>query len=205
MTLSEQRLDRVYQSLNDSARRAIQLGQVAPLRQQALNGELEQAAQIYQRLRQVLQNHYEWQCVHDELERIDSGIKPDLEGDSPDVSKERERRASDFRLKVADLVESQGAKVHALLDVATVIVTQEDADRLKVWPGLILRVREHLDAFVAQPDVHRYQAMRTSFDDLFFQIDIETLQAVESSEGRVKAMEAGLRGIESAITTPGDL
>lgn len=205
MTLSEQRLDCVYQSLNNSARKAIERGQVAPVRQQALKGELERAAQIYQRLRQVLQNHYDWQRVHDEFEKIDSDIKPDLEGDSPEVCKERERRAADFRPKVLDVIESRGADVHVLLDAATAIVSKEDAERLDVWPGLILRVREHLEAFVGTPDVQRYQAMRTSFDDLFFQIDIETLQAVESSEGRVRAMESGLQGIESAITTPGGL
>lgn len=201
MMLSEQRLDRVYQSLNDSARKAIEREQVTPVRQQALKGELERAAQIYQRLRQVLQNHYNWQRVHNDLERIDSGIETDQPGDDDEV---RERRAQTFRLAAADLAESQGADVRALLDAATAIVTQADAEQLKVWPGLILRVREHLDAFVAAPGVHHYQAMRTNFDDLFFQIDIETLQAVESSEGRVRAMETGLQGIESAITTLGE-
>ena len=196
MARSEDRLDRVFKSLTDSAQQAIMAKRVDPEREPLMQTELDRAQHIYLRLQQVLKNHYDWQRLHDELERIDTAIELELPGDDDETSA---RRARSFRLAAIDLADSGGAEVRTLLDSATAIVTHEDAERLVVWPRLILQVREHLDAFVANPGVLHYQAMRTKFDDLFFQIDRETLFAVETSEGRVRAMESGLRGIGDAV------
>jgi hypothetical protein len=203
MRLRAQLLDQDYRSLSDSTRRALERNQIPSNRKQLLQTELEAATQIHHRLQRVLENHYQWQDVHDELERIDNGIESDGPGDDDDKRNTRER---DFRRAVADITESCGADIRALLERATTIVTQDEGGRLKLWSGLILKVSGHLDTFVSTPNVQHYQDMRTHFDDLFFEIDIETLKSVETSEGRVKAIEAGLHGMDEVPTTrPGDL
>lgn len=188
------RLDRVYQSLTASAREALQHAQMASEQRQVMKSELDRAMQVYQRLQQILKNHSDWQRTHDEFERIDTAIEthlPDRQNDgSNGDDEELERQAEAFRLMVADFVESEGAEVRGLLDSAAAIMTQDNMERLKIWPGLILRVRNHLDVFVAGSDVQHYQAMRTAFDELFFEVDTETLQAVEASEDRVRAMKS---------------
>jgi hypothetical protein len=63
---------------------------------------------------------------------------------------------------------------------------------------LAQKLREHLALLVREPGAEHYDAMRKHFDDLFFQVDLETLAAVESSEARVRGIEAGLRAGDEA-------
>ncbi len=203
MRFRAQLLDQEYEGLTNRTRKALKLKQVLPKREDPLRSELDRSTQFHQRLQQVLQNHYKWQEIHDELERIDSGIESD--GPSDDEVKLNSRKLA-FRRAVAGLAESGGAEIRELLAAATNMVTPEEAERLKLWPGLTLKVSEHLDAFIKLPEVGHYEGFRKHFDDLFFEIDTETLRAVETSEHRVRAIEAGLQGKDVVpVTIPGVL
>jgi hypothetical protein len=173
---------------------------VAPDREEALRVELERSIQIHTRLQQVLANHRDWQQLHDELERIDNGIEPEQPTDDDGI---RARRQRNFARSVEDLVDTGGARIRALLAVATDMATAHP-ERLTQWPGLILLVGKHLDGFVQAPDVESYATMRKHFDDLFFLIDLETLESVKIAEDRVRAIEAGLQG-RDLHTAPGGL
>ena len=63
---------------------------------------------------------------------------------------------------------------------------------------LVKKLKEHLDKLIREPGADHYDAMRKHFDDLFFQVDLETLAAVESAEARVRGVEAGLRASDEA-------
>ena len=200
MGISADRLARQYEILRDTTRSVLENKQVAPDREEALRVELDRSIQIHTRLQQVLANHRDWQQLHDELERIDYGIEPELPTDDDDT---RARRRRHFGRTVEDLVDTGGARIRALLVAATDMATAHP-ERLTQWPGLILLVGKHLDHFVQSPDVDVYATMRKHFDDLFFLIDLETLEAVKTAEDRVRAIEAGLQG-RDLTTVPGSL
>lgn len=196
---SASRLESCYSNLADSTRRALDKKRVDASQESLLRTELERSMQIHVRMRQVLLNHRRWQQIHDEFERIDSAI----ENETPhDDEATRTARRRNFLRAAADLVDSGGAPVKALLAAATEIVTQDHQERLQQWPGLILAVGKHLDRFLQQTEIEHFGAMRKHFDDLFFQIDLETLVSVESAEDRVRAIESGL---QDRPTQPGDL
>jgi hypothetical protein len=200
MGLSADRLNRNYVTLRDATRSVLERKQVAPDRAEALRIELARSIEIHTRLQRVLANHREWQQVHDELERIDYGIEPALPGDDDG---DRARRQRNFGRSVEDLVDTGGAAIRALLTAATDLATSHP-ERLTQWPGLILSVGKQLDTFVQSPDVDSYATLRKHFDDLFFLIDLETLESVKTAEDRVRAIEAGLQGRE-LNTAAGDL
>jgi hypothetical protein len=184
-------LDLDFNSLSNSTLEALDQKQVLPDQEALLRIELERATLIHQRLQNVLRKHRQWQSVHDELERIDSRIEPAGMADDESALAQGARQ---FRRAVADLIDANGQLVRDLLVAATEIVTQDPPERLAQWPKLILAVGKHLDALIAAPEIGHYEAMRKHFDDLFFQIDLETLFAVEDAEDRVRAIESGLNG-----------
>lgn len=200
MGLSADRLARHYETLRDTTRSVLERKQVAPDREESLRAELDRSIQIHTRLQQVLANHRDWQQMHDELERIDYGIEAELPSDDDST---RARRQRNFSRTVEDLVDTGGARIRSLLTAATDIVTAHP-ERLTQWPGLILLVGKHLDSFVQAADVDTYATMRKHFDDLFFLIDLETLESVKTAEDRVRAIEAGLQG-RDLNTAPGGL
>lgn len=199
MGASASRLDRCYSNLADSTRRALDKKRVAASQESLLRTELDRSMQIHLRMQQVLLNHRRWQQIHDEFERIDSAI----ENETPHHDEEtRTTHQRNFLFAAADLIDAGGTPVKALLAAATEIVTQDHQERLQQWPGLILAVGTHLDRFLQQTDVEHFGAMRKHFDDLFFQIDLETRVSVERAEDRVRAIDSGL---QDRPTQPGDL
>jgi len=198
MAHSARRLAQHYNSLAESTRNALDRRQVLPQREELLRAEHARSVHIHKRLQSVLHNHREWQMVHDQLERIDNTLDP---GQATDDEQKCEASNAALQREAFNLVDSRGAEVHALLAMATDIVTQDSSERLNHWPRLILAVGVHLNAFISTPQVSHYEAMRKSFDDLFFQIDLETLRAVEISEGNVRAIDAGLNGKDDISNT----
>lgn len=185
------RLEQSYRSLIDSAVR------VVPDRRHLLWSELERSKPNYERLKLVLENHYAWQRVHDEMETIDDNV----DSEAPDGDGRALQRRALALGRIEELVRTRA--VSELLRGAEQIL-ENDVDRLTEWPHLIRKVRRHSDALADEMDmVEHYLALRTNFDDLFFQIDRETLHAVESAEGRVKAVEAGLQGTDDSFTETG--
>lgn len=191
MKASARRLRANYDHLAEITLGVLDRRQIPPERETALRAELQRSIEHQNRLQDALSNHNDWQAVHDDFERIDDSIEDPSPGED---DRARERRLNKFRRSVAALLVSKGSGVRDLLSVATTMALQDTHGRLGQWPELILKVGSDLDAFLQTPDVERYETMRKDFDDLFFQIDEETLAVVVSAEDRVRAIELGLQG-----------
>jgi Domain of unknown function (DUF4062) len=190
-----------YGKLALKTRQALDNQRIAPGQMAMVSAELDRSMQIHDRLQHVLQNHRRWQRIHDEFELIDNKVQQQAPTeDDPDGS-----LANATFVDAADyILEAQGDPVRDLLKAVAVVINPEHAERLARCTDLVSRVDKHLDALIAEPAIEPYTAMRKGFDDLFFQIDLETLDAVESAEARVRAIEAGLRGGDPpAAAAPG--
>jgi hypothetical protein len=183
-----------YGKLALKTRQALDNQRIAPGQVAMVRTELDRSMQIHDRLQHVLQNHRRWQRIHDEFELIDNKVQQQAPADDPDGSQLRQAfvDAADY------ILEAKGDPVRDLLSAVPLVINPEHADRLTRCNDLVARVGKHLDALIAESDIEHYTAMRKGFDDLFFQIDLETLDAVESAEARVRAIEAGLRGGDPA-------
>jgi hypothetical protein len=184
-----------YGKLAQKTRQALDNQQIAPGQVAMVRTELDRSMQIHDRLQHVLQNHRRWQRIHDEFELIDNKVQQQAppSDDDPDGSQLQAAfvDAADY------ILEAKGDPVRDLLTAVPLVINPEHAERLTRCNELVSRVGKHLDALIAEPAIEPYTAMRKGFDDLFFQIDLETLDAVESAEARVRAIEAGLRGGDS--------
>lgn len=78
-----------------------------------------------------------------------------------------------------------------MVDSAAQLVEKNEAQRY-AWSSIIAKVKSNMATMIDQRSPAAYGAMRKSFDDLFFQVDKETLKAVESSESRAVALEESL-------------
>jgi len=175
MKITAAALDRAMQNLNQSTTDAIKQNPLGPEQEALLVDELRNSLCIHRRLQSILINHDEWQFIHDRLEMVDS----DAEVDGAEIV---------GALKLESKIQA------ALTDASAILEKYPDSvDLLDQWPALIERVKMHLENFVKSPTLSLYQALRKSFDNLFFKVDKETRRIVELSESRVKAIEAGLK------------
>ena len=176
-------------------RQALDSQRIAPGQVAMVSTELDRSMQIHDRLQLVLKNHRSWQRIHDEFELIDNKVQKQApQEEDPDGS-----LAHATFIDAADyILEARGDPVRDLLNAVAQVISPEHAERLTRCTDLVSRVGKHLDALIAEPGIEPYTAMRKGFDDLFFEIDLETLDAVESAEARVSAIEAGLRGGDPA-------
>ena len=122
---------------------------------QALNTE-------HAALQSVFFQHHAWQCMHDQLERMDSTkgseyFNDDLEDflDNPEV-------------------------IDRLLDHAFQVAEQSGSQ--EIWRVKIEAVKRNFEALRNNRTEATYEAMRKTFDDLFFDVDVVTLAAVTVSE-----------------------
>lgn len=190
-----------YGKLALKTRQALDSQRIAPGQVAMVSTELDRSMQIHDRLQLVLKNHRSWQRIHDEFELIDNKVQKQI---PPDEDPDGSQAHATFVDAADYILEAKGAPVRDLLKAVAVVINPEHAERLTRCTELVNRVGKHLDALVAQPDIELYMAMRKGFDDLFFEIDLETLDAVESAEARVRAIEAGLRGGDpAAAAAPG--
>ena len=193
------RLELAYQRLTSTAEDALSKAYVEARRGEVLRLQLATSGQIYVRLQHVLNHHHKWQTVHDRFEQIDSSIEYAW-GISSATNPGLEREA--LLRKLRSIISNDGKSVRDLLGDAEATWQSEEPLRLQAWPALITKVQRHLSNVLETPGLEAYQGLRTAFDDLFYEVDRETLYTVEASEGRVRAMEAGLLGIKAAITSP---
>jgi hypothetical protein len=155
-----------FQSYADPINLASSFSQI---RGQSLAIEFRDLANKHETLRVVLSDHNQWQKQHDLLERAD-------------VS----RGSSVFDDELFYLID----KKHDLCELIGVAETRANANlHLNGWKDLANEVRKYLVALVeSNCEANRetaYEGMRKAFDDLFFEVDKETLRSVEVSEQRV--------------------
>lgn len=188
------RLADFYRKLVEKTGQALARTKIVEKQAAVVRSELESGLQIHYRLQRVLRNHRQWQRVHDTFEQIDQkmiGATP-VDGGSGEARQRAFLRASE------DFIDVRGAPVDELLVALPDILSSANEARVAQCTALAQKLKEHLDHLVMEPDADHYDAMRKHFDDLFFQVDLETLAAVESSEARVRGIEAGLRASDEA-------
>lgn len=113
-----------------------------------------------------------------------------------------EGRQHAFLRASEDFIDVHGAPVDELLAALPDILNPVHEARAAKCEGLAKKLKEHLDNLIREPGADHYDAMRKHFDDLFFQVDLDTLAAVESAEARVRGIETGLsRASEEASAT----
>jgi Domain of unknown function (DUF4062) len=141
-----------------------------------LETKFEDLPRKHERLETVLRDHNQWQTEHDRLERADAA-----------------RGSSVFDDELFYLI-SRKEQINALMDLAA---KQADGHpQLSTWKDLVRVVRVHLDELVKTSDdtgrEASYERMRKAFDDLFFEVDAETLRSIEASEQCVVEHEKDL-------------
>lgn len=197
MAQSARKLDSAYAGLRDAVSKALASGTLPAATRKALNAQETNSSQIHERLQGSLRNHAYWQAMHDELEQLDNNL--DAEGD-----KATEEELGEFFARHCQSGDGKplSGRVRSMPDLLSDARAHFDSAEfgLDSWRDPMNRLGRHLKAFSTRHDLEVYGALRKAFDDLFFEVDTETLHTVERSEGRVDAMEAGLLGIEDVIT-----
>ena len=139
-----------------------------------LGDEIDQTVSLHDRLQAVLRQHNDWQRVHDDLQVVDD-----------------HRHLESFETAIAPVIDA--AQETSRLAESAAALVEGDARRASL-NVLIDKVRRNLNSLVAHVDESAYDAMRKAFDDLFFEVDRETLKSVEESEDRSTLLEQSLRG-----------
>lgn len=188
------RLAEFYRRLADKTGQALARTKIAEKQAAVVRSELERGLQIHEQLQHVLRNHRQWQRVHDTFEQIDQKMLGAVHAD--DSAGDGRQRA--FLRASEDFIDVRGAPVYDLLIALPGIVNQAHEARAAQCEALAKKLKEHLDKLIQEPGADHYDAMRKHFDDLFFQVDLETLAAVETAEARVRGVEAGLRASDEA-------
>lgn len=156
-----------------------------------LSVELSKSQLLHDRLQLVLAHHDEWQRHHDRFQWVDES-RPAERADFRDDQDQ-------FQIAIKPLLDDP-QRTSNLVDSAAQLVAKNDAQSY-VWSLIIAKVKSNLASLIVQCDRVTYDAMRKSFDDLFFQVDIETLKAVESSESRAVVLEESLTHKEVELST----
>jgi hypothetical protein len=195
MRESALRLADFYLKLAETTRQALARTKIAEKQAAVVRSELERGLQVHVRLQQVLLNHTRWQLVHDNFEEIDLKMIGAAHADN--VTGAGRQRA--FLRVSEDFIDSGGKPVDELLAALPDLMKSAPEARAANCETLAKKLKEHLDHLVREPDTEHYDAMRKHFDDLFFQVDLETKAVVESSDAQVRSIETGLlRGSEDA-------
>lgn len=195
MRESALRLADFYGKLAETTGQALAKTKIAEKQAAVVRSELERGLQVHARLQQVLLNHTRWQLVHDNFEEIDLKVIAAAHADNGSGA----GRQRAFLRASEDFIDTGGKPVDELLTALPAVVKSAPEARAANCETLAKKLKEHLDDLVREPDTEHYDAMRKHFDDLFFQVDLETLAVVESSEARVRGIETGLlRGSEDA-------
>jgi hypothetical protein len=148
---------------------------------------------FHDRLQEVLVEHEHWQKAHDALERFDDDLAQ--VADKENAARLHDDLLADLRDRQA--VNQQPSALRSLLERASARAARDD--RLHAWHSPLFHLRQHLGQFEVRPKIESYGGLRKAFDDLFFEVDNESLFAVELSEGRVDAMDEGLRRFQQAV------
>lgn len=141
-----------------------------------LRVEIEQTQCLHEHLQRVLEQHNAWQRVHDGLQVVDDN-----------------RHRESFAMAIAPVIDARQETSELVAAAANV---DDDEARRATLSGLIDTVRRNLDLLATKLDENTYDAMRKAFDDLFFEVDAETLKAVEKTEARATLLERNLRAKE---------
>lgn len=189
------RLDRLYRTLAYETGQAMTRRQMNPEQDELVRTELTRGMQVHERLQSVLRSHRQWQRAHDEFEAIDAKIQVASERDDDAAGQGRQHAFLDAS---EDLMDSGLMTIRKLLSDLPEFVNPENQDRADQFNRLGGTVAKYLEALIREPLVDHYEALRKHFDDLFFQIDLETLAMVESAEARARGVEAVLRDIDGA-------
>lgn len=136
-------------------------------------------------LQSVIDRHDQWQRMHNRLELADS------------------QKGSEFFEYQLDTVLDERGKIDDLLVHAAEVA--RDASQAKNMPVKIEVVKSYLETVAKDRSQGNYEGMRKAFDDLFYDVDLETLAAVEASERHVRrerdAFETKLREVEAGLAT----
>ena len=173
-------LRRYYEKLLTSLNKARGLA-LAPEDEAQLNQELEALQERHEGLQSVLGRHNKWQQMHDQLERLDSS-----------------KGSSCFVGDLDRFLDNREA-----MDILTKDAVQlaHASGKAELWQEKIDALKRHLKAVVAELAENRdelsYEGMRKAFDDLFYNVDVETLSSVEASERRASEFDRRLKELLS--------
>lgn len=143
----------------------------------AMHDEMEQSLARHQVLQHALALHADWQRAHDRLQGVDDALDDD---NNPE-----QRMAVTLAPAIDDLPE-----IETLARGATSLWTPGPAPQ-KVT-GLVQQVVRNCTALRNSESADDYRSLRKSFDDLFFEVDFETLNIVNHSRDQALAFEHGL-------------
>jgi len=140
--------------------------------------EIEQTLNAgHSALKTLFLQHNEWQGLHDQMERIDStkGI-PKM-----------------FFYELAGLIDNPGKIKESLQYAREVAKVSENQDD---WHKKIQALDSSFEQLLTEKSEPAYESLRKAFDDLFFEIDRDTLKKVENA---TKCALKNSEAIESKI------
>lgn len=144
-----------------------------------LNQQVEALKERHEGLQSVLGRHHDWQQMHDQLEQLDNF-----------------KGSSYFSGELDSFLDNREAMDRLLADAVQLAYA---SGRVERWQSKIDAVERHVEAVAGCRDEPSYERMRKAFDDLFYDVDIETLSSVEASERRASEFDKGLKELLSQI------
>lgn len=172
-----------HQHLSSKARVALGSDRLTADERDLLRDELAQTMALHERLQSVLEQHNEWQRVHDALEVVDQSLARE-----------------EFEMAIAPVIDAR-QETAALVAKGQGLV--EDPGRRKSCEELIATVQSTLSLLSKGGNAKAYRAMRKAFDDLFFLVDVEVLTAVRVSGQRAARLESQLLAKEEELEREG--
>jgi hypothetical protein len=144
-----------------------------------LNRDREALKERHDGLQSVLSRHNYWQQMHDKLEQLDNC-----------------RGSSYFSRDLEGFLDNCQAMICLLADADDLSLASGHMER---WQDKIGAVRRYLKAVNRYRDEPSYDRMRKAFDELFYDVDIETLSSVEASERSASDFEMELEELLSQV------
>lgn len=176
-----EQLGRQHEHMVSRGNRVLALQGLSPDEAAALKTEIDDSVRRHTRLQAALRHHNDWQRAHDSLQCVDEAMDDGSDATDSGTMSIILAPALDDLPAIEQLV--RNAPAHWGVNDAPQAI-RDLHDQVLRNCGLL---RQHKDSADA------YRALRKSFDDLFFEVDTQTLRTVNHSRDEAVTFERRLR------------
>lgn len=159
---------------------------LSPEEAAALRDEIDESTQRHRRLQDALRHHADWQRAHDSLQGVDEAMEDGTKGDGTEAEAAGEAMSVLLAPAIDDLPVIEQLVRDAPVHWRDGVVPETIADLCK-------QVNRNCDRLRITETAEAYRALRKSFDDMFFEVDLQTLRIVNHSREAAVAFERRLR------------
>jgi hypothetical protein len=186
MLAAAEELSGLHQKMIAKGRELSATGRLKPEDRRVLEDGMNESISLHDDLQTTLKHHGEWQRLHDQLVRIDADL------DSGETSAMALASVQDMLAPVRILIDRASS-----LWRAPEIPPPAAAGLFGLLDSACGRLVSAFEARTAV-EVKEYLSFRNHFDNLFFAVDLRTLEIVKKSKSRAVALEIELNRLKDA-------